>query len=161
MRLPIWGLIAATAAFAAAVGPAAAMQCYTVLDRSDNVVYRGTVPPIDLSERGDPEREAMRQHGQHLIAMDADRCPGVEFFTGTAGTSNLSVDQIVGGIKPLKLVRRPETCRQRAHRPAQRPRPPRRSPKATDPGLVVAPRRRAIAALLVGSGRSAVNSSDE
>jgi len=95
-------MIAATAAFAGAVVPVAAMQCYTVLDRSDNVVYRGTVPPLDLSERGDPEREAMRQHGQHLIAMDADRCPGVEFFTGTAGTSNLSVDQIVGGIKPLK-----------------------------------------------------------
>jgi hypothetical protein len=102
MRLPIWGLIAAGAVCAGAVGPSAAMQCYTVLDRSDNVVYRGTVPPIDLSDRGNPEREAMRQRGQHLIAMDADRCPGVEFFTGTAGTSNLSVDEIVGGITPMR-----------------------------------------------------------
>jgi hypothetical protein len=95
-------MLAAAAGCAAAVGPAAAMQCYTVLDRSDNVVYRGTISPIDLSERGDPEREAMRQRGQHLIAMDADRCPGVEFFTGTAGSSNLSVDQIVGGITPMR-----------------------------------------------------------
>jgi len=98
----MWGMILAGAACAAAAGPAAAMQCYTVLDRSDNVVYRGTVPPIDLSDRGDPEREAMRQRGQHMIAMDSDRCPGVEFFTGTAGSSNLSVDQIVGGIAPMR-----------------------------------------------------------
>ena len=78
------------------------MECYTVLDRSDNVVYRGTIPPIDLSDKGIPEREAMRQRGQHMIAMDADRCPGVEFFTGTAGSSTLSVDEIVGGIRPLQ-----------------------------------------------------------
>lgn len=104
MRLPILGMLAAAAGFAAAAGPATAMQCYTVLDRSDNIVYRGTVPPIDLSERGDPEREAMRRRGQHMIAMDADRCPGVEFFTGTAGSSNLSVDQIVGGITPMRGV---------------------------------------------------------
>jgi hypothetical protein len=97
-------MLAAIAGFAAAAGPAAAMQCYTVLDRSDNIVYRGTIPPIDLSERGDPEREAMRRRGQHMIAMDADKCPGVEFFTGTAGSSNLSVDQIVGGITPMRGV---------------------------------------------------------
>jgi hypothetical protein len=104
MRLPILGMLAAIAGFGAAAGPAAAMQCYTVLDRSDNIVYRGTIPPIDLSERGDPEREAMRRRGQHMIAMDADKCPGVEFFTGTAGSSNLSVDQIVGGITPMRGV---------------------------------------------------------
>jgi len=102
MRLTLWTMIAAGAAFGAAAGPATAMQCYTVLDRSDNVVYRGTVPPLDLSDRGNPEREAMRQRGQHMIAMDADRCPGVEFFTGTAGSPNLSVDQIVGGIAPMR-----------------------------------------------------------
>lgn len=78
------------------------MNCYIVLDRNDNVVYRGAVPPIDLSERGAPEREAMRQRGQHMIAMDSDRCPGIEFFTGSAGSSALSVDQIVGGIVPMR-----------------------------------------------------------
>ena len=102
MRLRITGKIAAGAVLACAAGPAAAMQCYTVLDRSDNVVYRGTVPPIDLSDKGIPEREAMRQRGQHMIAMDADRCPGVEFFTGTAGSPSLSVETIVGGIQPLQ-----------------------------------------------------------
>ena len=72
---------------ALAAGSAGAVNCYTVLDRSDNVVYRGAIPPIDLSERG-----------QHMIAMETDRCLGIEFFTGAAGSATLSVDQIVGGI---------------------------------------------------------------
>jgi hypothetical protein len=102
MRRKAWAAIAAGAALACAAGLASAMNCYTVLDRNDNVVYRGTIPPIDLSERGASERQAMRQRGQHMIAMNADRCPGVEFFTGSAGSSTLSVDQIVGGIVPMR-----------------------------------------------------------
>ena len=102
MRLVISGMIAAGAALVCVAGSAGATQCYTVLDRSDNVVYRGTVPPIDLSDRGNAERDAMRQRGQHMIAMDADRCPGVEYFTGTAGSPTLSVDEIVGGIRTLQ-----------------------------------------------------------
>ena len=92
----------AGAALLCASASVSAMNCYTVLDRNDNVVYRGTIPPVDLSERGAAEREAMRQRGQHMIAMDADRCPGVEYFTGSAGSSTLSVDQIVGGIVPMR-----------------------------------------------------------
>jgi hypothetical protein len=101
-RRKTWAWMAAGTALVCAAGSASAMNCYTVLDRNDNVVYRGTVPPIDLSERGAPERQAMRQRGQHMIAMDSDRCPGIEFFTGAAGSSTLSVDQIVGGIVPLR-----------------------------------------------------------
>lgn len=102
MRPKMWTLIAAGAALACGAGAASAMTCYTVLDRNDNVVYRGTIPPVDLSERGAAEREAMRRRGQHMIAMDADRCPGVEYFTGSAGSSTLTVDQIVGGIVPMR-----------------------------------------------------------
>jgi len=82
-----------------AAGPAAAVTCYEILDRSDNIVYRGTIAPVDLSDKGAPEREALRQRGQHLIAMEVDRCLGVEYFTGTAGSAQLTVDQIVGGIQ--------------------------------------------------------------
>jgi hypothetical protein len=82
-------------------GPASAINCYIVVDRSDNVIYSGIIPPIDLSERGQAERDAMRQRGQHLIAMDTDRCLGIEYFTGSAGSSALSVDQIVGAL-PLR-----------------------------------------------------------
>lgn len=92
---------AAGAALALLAGSASAITCYTVLDRSDNVVYRGIIPPIDLSDQGQAERDAMRQRGQHLIAMDTDRCLGVEYFTGAAGSSTLTVDQIVGAL-PLR-----------------------------------------------------------
>jgi hypothetical protein len=82
-----------------AAAPAAAITCYQILDRSDNVVYRGTLPPIDLGDKGSAERQALRQRGQHLIAMEVDRCIGVEYFTGAAGSATLTVDQIVGGIQ--------------------------------------------------------------
>ena len=99
MRRTALASLVLTAALAAA-GPAAAVNCYEVLDRSENVIYRGTLPPVDLSDKGAPEREAMRKRGQHLIAMDVERCLGVEYFTGAAGSTSLSVDQIVGGIAP-------------------------------------------------------------
>jgi len=95
-RKRVWVCVAAIAATLAA-GSAAAVNCYTVYDRNDNILYRGTLPPIDLSDRGEAERLAMRQRGQHLVAADADRCPGIEYFTGSAGSAALSVDQIVGG----------------------------------------------------------------
>ena len=88
-------------AMAVLAGSASAVNCYTVLDRSDNVIYQGIIPPIDLSEQGQAERDAMRQRGQHLIAMETDRCLGIEYFTGTAGSSTLTVDQIVGAL-PLR-----------------------------------------------------------
>jgi hypothetical protein len=97
-RRVIW---ATGVAMALLAGSASAINCYTVLDRSDNIVYRGIIPPIDLSEKGQAERDAMRQRGQHLIAMDTDRCLGIEYFTGSAGSSALTVDQIVGAI-PLR-----------------------------------------------------------
>src|SRR4029450_6001619 len=80
-------------------GAAAAINCYTIIDRNDNVVYRGTLPPVDLSDQGKAEREALRQRGQQLIAMNVDRCIGIEYFTGAAGSATLTVDQIVGGIQ--------------------------------------------------------------
>jgi hypothetical protein len=97
-RATLPALLLGTFAIAGA-GPAAAITCYEILDRSDNVVYRGTLAPIDLSDKGAPEREALRKRGQHLIAMEVDRCIGVEYFTGAAGSATLSVDQIVGGIQ--------------------------------------------------------------
>ena len=93
--LPTLLLVSFAAAYA---GAAAAVNCYEIIDRNDNVVYRGTLPPIDLSDQGKAEREALRQRGQQLIAMDVDRCIGIEYFTGAAGSTNLTVDQIVGGI---------------------------------------------------------------
>ena len=94
-------LAAALLLAAAAPGPAAALTCYFLIDRNDNVVYRDTYPPVDLSDQGAAERERLRRRGDHLIAMESDRCPSVEFFTGTAGSANLNVEQVVAGM-PVK-----------------------------------------------------------
>ena len=96
--------IALAAALVAATfspGPAAALTCYFVIDRNDNVIYRDTYPPVDLSDQGAAERERLRRRGDHLIAMESDRCPSVEFFTGNAGSPTLNVDQVVAGV-PVK-----------------------------------------------------------
>ena len=78
--------------------PATAAMCYVLLDRNDNVVYRDSYSPIDLSDRGAAERETLRKRGEHLIAMDVERCPAIDYFTGLAGSRTLSVDQVVDGV---------------------------------------------------------------
>lgn len=95
---------ALAAAALCAPAPALALTCYMVLDRNDNVVYRDTYPPIDLSDRGASEREQMRRRGEQLIAMESDRCPTLEFFLGNAGSSNLNVDQVVAGMQVRNTV---------------------------------------------------------
>lgn len=87
-------LVAAMAAAAFALArDAAAVTCYVVFDRNDNVTYRDVFPPVDLSDAGRAEREAMRRRGDYLMFLDTDQCPRVEYFTGTAGTIGLQLDQ--------------------------------------------------------------------
>jgi hypothetical protein len=75
-----------------AAADARAVTCYVVFDRTDNVVYRDTFPPVDLSDAGKAEREAMRKRGEFLMFMDAELCPRLEFITGGAGNVALSLD---------------------------------------------------------------------
>jgi len=83
-------LVAATLGLAA---PAArAVTCFVVFDRTENVVYRDVFPPVDLSDAGKAEREAMRQRGEFLMFMDAEQCPRLEFLTGAAGNIALRLD---------------------------------------------------------------------
>jgi hypothetical protein len=91
-------LLAGAMLCAAASGHVAAFTCYTVLDRNENVIYRDTYPPVDLSDQGAAERQRMRNRGEHLLAMEAERCPGIQFFMGSAGTTTLNVDQVVSGM---------------------------------------------------------------
>ena len=103
-RLPLAAaLLGAT--LAASALPAAAVNCYEILDRNEAVIYRGTMPPVDLSDKGKPERDALRARGEYLIAMDVDRCFAVEYFTGAAGSRQLSVDEIVNGIPTSRAAR--------------------------------------------------------
>lgn len=99
MRLSILGLLCACALAALPAGPAQAITCYLVYDRNDNAIFQDTYPPIDLSDRGAAERDAMYGRGEHLIVMESDHCPTIQFLTGSGGTAALSVDQVVGGMR--------------------------------------------------------------
>jgi len=76
-----------------------ALTCHIVLDRSDTVVYRDIVPPVDLSERGRTDRAAMRQRGEFLLMIESDRCAKFVATTGAAGSGGASVDEIVAGLR--------------------------------------------------------------
>ncbi|MGH8800373.1 MAG: hypothetical protein ACREX7_09015 [Casimicrobiaceae bacterium] len=98
MRFPTGSLVVC-ATVVALISPATgAYTCYMLYDRNDNLVYRDTLSPVDMSEQGAAQREAMRQRGEYLVIADADRCPQVAFVFGSAGSSALSVDTIVGGM---------------------------------------------------------------
>ena len=77
-------LIAAVAALGVAtMTPALALNCFEVFDRSDVLIYRDTVPPVDLSAAGAPAREAMRARGETLVFFDTDVC----IIVGNAGAT--------------------------------------------------------------------------
>jgi hypothetical protein len=90
-------LLTIAAALALSAGTTDAATCYMLFDRYDNVVYRNTVSPIDLSDQGAAARAALRQHGEYLLVMESDRCPPVTFVFGSAGSKTLSIDETVGG----------------------------------------------------------------
>lgn len=83
----------------AAAGSVNAANCYVVFDSSNNVVYQDVAPPVDMSDRGDAARAAMRQRGQFLMLMDAPQCPRVIAVSGPAGSA-ATVEQIVSTMRP-------------------------------------------------------------
>ncbi|HTP48447.1 MAG TPA: hypothetical protein VMQ50_16155 [Casimicrobiaceae bacterium] len=94
------------AAAAASATPASAITCYTLLDASDTVIYRGYEPPVDLSAAGAAERDAMRQRKEYMMVGDVDHCFLVASSrwstTGTPGASGpASVDEIVADVPSL------------------------------------------------------------
>jgi hypothetical protein len=91
--------LAAIAIVGAAL-PAAAFNCYVIVDRTNEVIYQGTTPPIDLSDAGAQEREAMRHLGQQLITMDSERCPAIDRARIAGKGGPASVEEIVAGMRP-------------------------------------------------------------
>jgi hypothetical protein len=116
-------LVAAVLATAAAMAlPAHALTCYLVLDRNDNVVYQDIFPPVDLSEAGAAERKAMRARNEHMIAMETDRCPRLEFVAGATGGGRISFDNV-----------QVESASPAASAPAPRRTPPPKRPAPVPP----------------------------
>lgn len=97
----------AAAIVVAAAAPAAAVNCYVIVDRNNEVIYQGTTSPIDLSDAGQAGRDAMRARGQQLIAMDADRCPAIDRAQIAGKGGPASVDEIVAGMRSAIPFGRP------------------------------------------------------
>lgn len=95
--------LAIVAAFAS--GTTHAFTCYILFDRGDAITYRGNFPPVDMSPEGDVQRDAMRAAGQFLMFVEAEICPAVEYRFGEAGNKNLSIDNILGDIRPVTVLR--------------------------------------------------------
>jgi hypothetical protein len=93
-------LIVVVIVILAIAGPAAARTCYTLLDRNDNVVYRDTFSPVDLSDQGEAARAQLRQRGEYLLISEEEQCPQVTFVFGPGGSTALSVDDFLGGLQP-------------------------------------------------------------
>ena len=95
---PTATLAAAVLVASIASGEASALTCYVVFDRSDNVVYRDVIPPVDLSDAGRADRDAMRRRGEFLLFLESDQCPRLEFFTGGAGAVGLRLDDTMSAL---------------------------------------------------------------
>jgi len=98
MRTGLIGLIAGGALCIAAATPAQAVICYVIYDRNENIIYQNTYPPLDMSNAGYAQRDALRARGEHLTFGDIDNCPTVVYLTGSGGTSELRVDDVVAGM---------------------------------------------------------------
>ena len=78
-------------------GTAAARTCYTLYNYNDNVIYRDTFSPVDLSDEGEGARAQLRQRGEYLVISEEERCQQVRFIFGPGGPTALSVDDFLGG----------------------------------------------------------------
>ncbi|HXR56177.1 MAG TPA: hypothetical protein VN858_05205 [Casimicrobiaceae bacterium] len=92
--------ILALVALASAAAPAAAFECYAIVDRSNEVIYQDPTPPIDLSADGAAARDALRARGQQLIVMDTPRCPAIDRLQAGGKGGPATVEDIVAGMRP-------------------------------------------------------------
>jgi hypothetical protein len=99
MRILAASRALAAAALIGAAAPAAAFNCYIIVDRSNVVIYQDLTSPIDLSDEGAAARDALRGRGQQLIATDADRCPAIDRGNISGKSRPATVDEIVAGMR--------------------------------------------------------------
>ena len=99
MRHASFAFALALVAALSCVTTAHALTCHIVLDRSDTVIYRDIVPPVDLSDRGSAARAAMRRRGEFLLMMESDQCRSFVAQTGAPGAGGATIDDIVAGLR--------------------------------------------------------------
>jgi hypothetical protein len=99
MRLKRQAILLAGALSAVVAGNADAYICYLLLNPSNVVIYRATLPPVDMSARGAAERDALRQRGEYLLIIDTNDCAPEGAALGSADKGTLA--DYVSGIKPV------------------------------------------------------------
>lgn len=125
-------LFALAVCAAAAATPAGAVTCYLLVDRNDNVVYRDVFPPVDLSESGDAERKALRARNEHMVAMEVEKCPRLEFITGAGTGTRINLEDM--GDLPAGITVKPGSEKstvapaKRSATPAAKPAPAKAAP---------------------------------
>jgi len=92
-------ILAIALATAAAAPAANAVICYTLLDRNDTMLYRGSSAPVDMSDQGAAQREALRRQHEYLMIADAENCQAVAASSGAAGYRPATVDEIVSEMR--------------------------------------------------------------
>jgi len=95
MRPGLFGMMLASATCLVGAGPAQGVICYVIYDRSEAVIYQNTYPPMDMSNAGYDQREALRARGEHLTFGDVPKCPTVVFLTGA---TELRTDEVVAAM---------------------------------------------------------------
>ena len=83
----------------AVAAPAAAFNCYLIVDRNNEVTFQAAFSPVDLSDDGTAARNAMRARGEQLIVMDTDNCPPIDRARVTGGGGPATVEEIVAGMR--------------------------------------------------------------
>lgn len=102
MRSNGWAILAVTA-LGATQAPVQA-TCFQVFDRNDNMIYRSTQAPVDMSDPSAAAvaaRDAMRARGEYLVFIETDQCAPLTFMLGPGASTALSVDAIVAGIPSM------------------------------------------------------------
>lgn len=87
--------------------PVLAINCYSVVDRNDRVVYQSVRSPVDLSAAGAAARDALRAKGEQLIAMNTRSCPEVDTSNIGGDHKPATVAEIVAGMRPALRYGRP------------------------------------------------------
>lgn len=87
-------------ALACAAAPAAAFECYVIVEHGNEVIYQDATPPIDMSADGAAARDALRARGQQLITMDTQRCPPIDRGRVAGKGGPATVEEIVAGMRP-------------------------------------------------------------
>jgi hypothetical protein len=101
MRVPFLSAALAASLLALPVPSAHAYWCYLLLDSKNAVIYRATLPPVDMSQRGKAARETLRDRGDLLLIMLTDECTPEGSALGPSGADESAVTAFVDRAKPV------------------------------------------------------------